>query len=130
VVRVDRLDQPSTIEGVPVSNDHQRIRLVPTSEPSDRAVARLALLERENAQLREALASRIVIEQAKGVLAERFGLDADEAFELLRSAARSNRVRIHDLAAAVTPGDATPSEVEQLVHRRRPRVRLDAAGSR
>ena len=79
--------------------------------------ARLDLLERENAQLRGALTSRIVIEQAKGVLAERFRLDADQAFELLRHCARSNRMSIHSLAAAVTPLGSTPAEIEEVVLR-------------
>jgi hypothetical protein len=75
-------------------------------------VGRLEFLERENAQLREALSSRIVIEQAKGVLAERFALDVDEAFELLRRAARSHRMPMHVLAAAVTTAKTTPAEIE------------------
>ena len=74
---------------------------------------RLESLERENAQLREALSSRIVIEQAKGVLAERFRLDLEQAFELLRRAARSNRMPIHVLAASVTTAQGrTPAEIE------------------
>ena len=77
----------------------------------------LQLLERENAQLREALSSRIVIEQAKGVLAERYRLGLDEAFELLRRTARSRRMRIHVLAAAVVTGKATPPEIAAVVHR-------------
>jgi AmiR/NasT family two-component response regulator len=58
-------------------------------------VARLA--NRVN-QLQTALDSRIVIEQAKGLLAERLGLGIDDAFELLRRTARSRRVRLHNLA--------------------------------
>jgi hypothetical protein len=76
---------------------------------------RLEFLERENTQLREALSSRIVIEQAKGVLAERFGLDIDEAFTLLRNAARSNRMAIHLLAAAVTTAARTPAEIQAVL---------------
>lgn len=52
-------------------------------------------------QLQHALETRIVIEQAKGVLAERFGCDAETAFEILRRAARTNRRKLHDLAREV-----------------------------
>jgi hypothetical protein len=71
------------------------------------------LLER-TLQLEEALGSRVVIEQAKGVLAERLGLDMQSSFELLRRAARSNRMRIHDLAAAVVSSPETPAEIAEL----------------
>jgi AmiR/NasT family two-component response regulator len=65
-----------------------------------------------NGQLERALGSRIVIEQAKGVLAERYGIDLDDAFVLLRSAARSNRARIHDLAGQIIVSRTSPPEIE------------------
>jgi hypothetical protein len=52
-------------------------------------------------QLQTALDSRVVIEQAKGILAERFCLSVEEAFNLLRDAARSGRVPLRSLAEAV-----------------------------
>jgi hypothetical protein len=67
-----------------------------------------------NAQLEGALRSRVVIEQAKGVLAERFRLPLDEAFALLRQAARSQRIRIHALAAAVVSSETSPPQIERL----------------
>ena len=70
------------------------------------------LLER-NQQLELALRSRVMIEQAKGVLAERFRTDPEAAFELLRRAARSNRLRIHELAARVVAEPATPTEIAE-----------------
>lgn len=76
------------------------------------------LLER-NRQLEHALESRVVIEQAKGVLAERFGLDVDQAFEVLRRAARSNRLRIHALAAEVVKSPTTPTPIDEHVRRAR-----------
>jgi AmiR/NasT family two-component response regulator len=63
------------------------------------------------AQLEEALRSRIVIEQAKGVLAERHELDVEQAFEVLRRAARSSRVKIHLLAADVVGSRESPAPV-------------------
>jgi GAF domain-containing protein len=52
-------------------------------------------------QLEHALTSRVVIEQAKGVLAERHGIGAEEAFERLRKAARSGRRPLRVVAAEV-----------------------------
>jgi hypothetical protein len=65
------------------------------------------LIERSR-QLETALTSRIAIEQAKGVLAERHGLSLDAAFERLRREARSSRRRIHELAAEVVGGETQP----------------------
>jgi hypothetical protein len=58
------------------------------------------LLER-TIQLQTALDSRIVIEQAKGILAERHGTGVDEAFEQLRRDARSRRMRLRDVARGI-----------------------------
>lgn len=56
------------------------------------------------AQLQTALNSRIVIEQAKGILAERRGLEVGDAFEQLRQAARSSGRRLAELAQDVVDG--------------------------
>ncbi|MFE6890330.1 ANTAR domain-containing protein [Streptomyces sp. NPDC057694] len=52
-------------------------------------------------QLREALASRVRIEQAKGMLAERWGTSPDGAFDTLRQYARRNRLPLDQVARAV-----------------------------
>jgi GAF domain-containing protein len=57
-----------------------------------------------NEQLQAALNSRVVIEQAKGKLAERLGLDMDEAFNVLRDQARGRNLRLSDLARAFIDG--------------------------
>lgn len=54
--------------------------------------------------LERALDSRIVIEQAKGVLSARRDVDIDEAFGFLRAEARSSRRRIHDVARSIVEG--------------------------
>jgi GAF domain-containing protein len=62
-----------------------------------------ALRESEHvaAQLQTALVSRIVIEQAKGVLAERGDLTMDDAFQVLRKHARDHNLRLHDVARGI-----------------------------
>ena len=55
-------------------------------------------------QLQTALNSRILIEQAKGVLAERLGLDVADAFAVLRNGARSHNRRLSELAQAIVDG--------------------------
>lgn len=52
-------------------------------------------------QLRRALDARVVVEQAKGVLMGREGVEPREAFEKLRAQARGSRRRISDIAAEV-----------------------------
>ena len=50
-------------------------------------------------ELQGALDSRVIIEQAKGVLAERSGITLDTAFEILRRRARSQRRKLHEVCA-------------------------------
>jgi transcriptional regulator with GAF, ATPase, and Fis domain len=58
-------------------------------------------------QLQTALNSRILIEQAKGVIAERRHLDMDQSFTILRGTARASNRRLSDLARAVIDGTET-----------------------
>jgi len=55
-------------------------------------------------QLQTALNSRILIEQAKGLLAERLHVDVEDSFNLLRNAARSHNRRLSDLAQGLVDG--------------------------
>lgn len=67
----------------------------------ERAIRRRDVL---TAQLQTALNSRIVIEQAKGVLAERLHVPMHEAFALLRNISRNTNRRLSDLAQAIVEG--------------------------
>ena len=57
-----------------------------------------------NEQLQHALDTRVVVEQAKGVLVAREAITPAEAFELIRSHARAGRLRVQDVAARVVEG--------------------------
>ncbi|MDC0768433.1 GAF and ANTAR domain-containing protein [Streptomyces sp. HD] len=56
------------------------------------------------AQLEQALTGRVIIEQAKGMLASRRGVTVDEAFDLLRKHARSRQRLVRDVAREVVDG--------------------------
>jgi transcriptional regulator with GAF, ATPase, and Fis domain len=62
-------------------------------------------------QLQQALNSRIAIEQAKGMVAERVHVGMDEAFGLLRGYARSRRRRLSDVAVALIDGTLSPADL-------------------
>jgi GAF domain-containing protein len=70
-----------------------------------RAAADAQLL---NEQLSAALTSRVVIEQAKGVISERAGVDLAEAFARLRRYARNHNLRLTAVAEAAVDGTLDP----------------------
>jgi inactivated superfamily I helicase len=108
------------------NDDRETLRALEVGTVGDASAAvgrLLAVTEatmNRRAQLETALKSRITIEQAKGILAERHGLDVEEAFDVLRSAARENRMKLHELVQRVRPREPDPPEVaRQLATRRR-----------
>jgi GAF domain-containing protein len=94
------------VEPVPASDDDTRIAQAFAD------IATIAILQerlsREHQivaeQLQHALTSRVLIEQAKGILAERRNIDMDEAFSTLRETARSTNTRLSDLARDIVEG--------------------------
>ncbi|MCQ4207834.1 ANTAR domain-containing protein [Streptomyces longispororuber] len=65
-------------------------------------------------QLQTALTSRIVIEQAKGMIAARQGIGMEEAFNRLRGHARSRQQKLTELATHVVQG-ALPVEIDTAI---------------
>lgn len=71
--------------------------------------------ERVAGQLQQALNSRIAIEQAKGVLAERAGVEMDEAFARLRRFARTNNRKLSEIAIALVNRNLPEDQVALLL---------------
>jgi AmiR/NasT family two-component response regulator len=65
------------------------------------ALEELATLRAENLQLRDALETRVILEQAKGAISARCGVSPEDAFEMMRGLARSQRRDIHEYAAEI-----------------------------
>src|SRR5947207_14234029 len=65
-----------------------------------------------NEQLTHALNSRIVIEQAKGMIAERLGSDMEESFRALRNHARNHNLRLADVANGIINGTVAASALD------------------
>jgi GAF domain-containing protein len=73
------------------------------------SVSALAL----NDQLNQALNSRILIEQAKGVIAEREQVDMDGAFTRLRNYARNHNRRLVEVASDIIDGSLSSHALER-----------------
>ena len=96
--------------GQPLTEENQRVAQALAD------VATIGILQQRSAhrssmmaeQLQHALNSRVTIEQAKGVLAERNSVGMDEAFEALRRYARNHNLKLTDVALAVIRGEIVP----------------------
>lgn len=75
-------------------------------------------------QLQTALNSRVLIEQAKGVIAERDGMTPSEAFAMLRSYARTHGMTLTDVAVGVLDSTLDPRDTPPLG----PKVPLTSVG--
>lgn len=75
-----------------------------------RAIAARELLA---TQLQTALNSRVQLEQAKGVLAQRIGLQMDQAFQLMRDYARSHNRRLGEVAGQIIDGSLDDDQLRK-----------------
>lgn len=64
-----------------------------------------------NEQLQHALTSRVAVEQAKGIIAERLGADMNDAFAWLRRHARGSGRLLSEVAQDVIDGRLRPEEI-------------------
>jgi hypothetical protein len=81
----------------------------PPGEAENSLVATVSRLRDELDGLRTAMAGRAVIEQAKGMLMERYGCDADAAFERLKRLSQHANVKLVDVAAALVEALPEPA---------------------
>jgi len=85
-------------------------------------IATIAILQHQAAreaqalaeQLRVALDSRIAIEQAKGVLAERVGVEMSEAFTRMRRYARTNKRLLSEVALEIVDGTLPSAALDRV----------------
>ena len=83
-------------------------------------VATIAILQHRAAleaqvlaqQLTHALNSRVMLEQAKGMVAERLNLDMQQSFATLRNHARNHHLRLSDVAQSIIDSSLTASELD------------------
>ena len=97
--------QAADEHGAPPRAGHATAPAPRPNEPEPDEAARLAVTI---TQLEHALAARVLVEQAIGVLAERHKLRPREAFDLLRKASRSRGTRVTELAQDVVASTANP----------------------
>jgi GAF domain-containing protein len=74
-----------------------------------------------NAQLNQALNSRIIIEQAKGKLSESANVDMESAFQRLRNHARNHNLRLTDLCQDIADGNRSTGSLDSLPTSKAPR---------
>jgi len=86
----------------------QRSELVPGIELAIGRFGELQALVAENRELAEQLATRKVVDRAKGVLMDRHGLSESEAFSFVQRRAMSDRTTMRAVAEAVLDGSIVP----------------------
>jgi len=86
----------------------QRSELVPGIELAIGRFRELQALAAENRELAEQLATRKVVDRAKGVLMDRHGLSESEAFSFVQRRAMSDRTTMRVVAEAVLDGSIVP----------------------
>jgi AmiR/NasT family two-component response regulator len=67
-----------------------------------------------SAQLNHALNTRVVIEQAKGVVSQRAGLNMEHSFARLRNHARNHHLRLADVAQDIADGTLATTALDPL----------------
>ncbi|MFJ3507975.1 ANTAR domain-containing protein [Streptomyces luteogriseus] len=104
ILELAGLDTTDPLTGLAVTGP---VPAAPPTAPASSAVALeraecLHVLREEVEQLRQAIASRPVIDQARGILMATHGCTSDEAWHILRETSQLSNTKLRDVAAAVT----------------------------
>jgi hypothetical protein len=112
---------PSSASSPPIGSRRDRRTLAsvpPVPHPDDRD-ERLRALETEVAQLRTAMASRAVIEQAKGVLMLLTGCSDERSFQVLTHISSHTHRKVRDVAGELVASAAgraeLPADVREIL---------------
>lgn len=111
--RVGEADAESELTAAMVLADLLQEDISPGGRPGrpEEPLDELARLRLAVTQLEHALAARVTVEQAIGVLAERLSAPPREAFERLRKVSRRNGLRVHDLSRDVVRSVTEPVDL-------------------
>lgn len=87
-----------------IRTDKNKEEFLETKKLYEKSKLHCEELKAINNNLQTALNSRIIIEQAKGILSERQGISIDEAFNVIRKYSRNHNVPLREVAQAVVDG--------------------------
>ncbi|KOT46398.1 hypothetical protein ADK47_19380 [Streptomyces rimosus subsp. rimosus] len=117
----------------PVARHHRRTTTISRHDqapvpvtPAEDPAAEVRRLRAENAQLREAMASRPLIDQARGILMADEACTAAQAWDMLRYTSQHTNIKLREVAAAVVAGAAgppPPQPISAALRRARARFR-------
>ncbi len=87
----------------------QKSELIPAVEVALGRFAEMKALSEENSSLADQLATRKLVDRAKGILMDRHGLSEADAFRFVQKSAMDGRRSLGDVAQAVIDGEMAPS---------------------
>jgi len=87
----------------------QKSELIPAVEVALGRFAEMRALAEENSTLADQLATRKLVDRAKGILMDKHGMGEAEAFRFVQKAAMDNRRSLAEVAQSVIDGDLSPA---------------------
>jgi two-component system, response regulator PdtaR len=87
----------------------QKSELIPAVEVALGRFAEMKALAEENSSLADQLATRKLVDRAKGILMDRHGLAESEAFRFVQKSAMDSRRSLADVAQAILDGEVAPT---------------------